>query len=546
MTSDLRAYEKYANFHLLRLSGSDAQMGYQHGQLLKEAIQRGPIPYFKAYLPRNLIPYVGPHAAQLLQQALYQGVGKKLFKAFPKHIQEHMLALAEGAEIPVQDVAQSFILPDLFLWLLYQSNKLDKPLMAPQMGCSSVFAQGGATQDGRMYHGRNLDYMGVGHWDAEATVIFYAPEHSQRYLSVTSAGIPLGGVTAMNEAGLTLAVHQHLSSLNVRLGGVPIGAAGDAVMRKAETIQEALQILEEHPPTACWTYLIASAHEKALLCYETSGKDSKALIVRQDRFAYTNFYLDPELAKTETHLYPSQWRSNLARYQGLQQHLEKQALDANDMAAALGSANSEHCRLSQPLSMLFTVSSAVFAPQSQIVYVAEGPAPTSQRPFHAFDLSQSTARPDLSPLNGGQSDPVKDRAFGAYRAAYVAWFEDRAPQKAPHALERACALQVREPLYHYMAGLVALDARLNGQAIHWLNKAVEIGHPSPERLQAFYLWRGRAYDAAGLRPQALSNYAQVTAAADAKVFQAAQKGKQRPWKNKALGLEFNYADLIRP
>ena len=100
---------------------------------------------------------------------------------------------------------------------------------------------------------RSFGYMGAHAWDKEAAVLFCQPDKGLRYLSVTSAGIPLGGVTAMNEAGLTFAVHQHVACLNVKLGGQPVGVIGDEVMRRAQTLKEAQLLLDAHTPNSCWT-----------------------------------------------------------------------------------------------------------------------------------------------------------------------------------------------------------------------------------------------------------------------------------------------------
>ena len=131
--------------------------------------------------------------------------------------------------------------------------------------------KGSASADGHVRHARNLDYMGVGHWDQEAAVLFYAPDEGQPYVSISSAGVPLGGITAMNQSGLTLAVHQHLGCLDFELGGMPVGLIGDQVMRHAHSLSEACAILDGHRPNGGWTYLVASATENAILCYEVTA-----------------------------------------------------------------------------------------------------------------------------------------------------------------------------------------------------------------------------------------------------------------------------------
>ncbi|PKL78068.1 MAG: hypothetical protein CVV27_04020, partial [Candidatus Melainabacteria bacterium HGW-Melainabacteria-1] len=521
---------------------------------LKAAIQTGPVPYFRDYLPRMLEPGLGRQGARTVASAIQASAGRQLIQRFPRHLREHLTGLAEGAGIPLRDVMQAFVLPDLFLWLVSLSNRKRQPGPAPllptsflpTLGCSSALAMPGATADGALLRGRNLDYMGVGYWDAEPAILFYQPDGAMPYVSVSAAGVPFGGFTSMNAAGLTLAVHQHLSSLNVRRGGTPIGIAGDAVMRQAETLADAVRLLDAQPPTACWTYLIASAREQALLVYETTGQGSKWFISQAPVYGYTNFFHDRSLAARETHLYPSQWRSNLGRYRTICTELSAKqgSLTPDHIAGILGHGGG-NCRLAKPLAMLYTISSAVFVPAKGLVYAASGPAPVSQRPYWAFDLNLKAARPDLAPLQGGVAEPAADEAFACYRQAYTSWFGHADSGRALQWLEKACQLMPREPLYAYMAGLSALDSRQPDQTVHWLNKALELGHLDPERVASFYLWRGRAYDCAGMRAQARQDYLAAEASnPDLTTARSAIIGRDRPWRWRRLALEFNYAEAL--
>lgn len=540
--------------HALQLCGSDYEMGFQHGQALKEAIQRGPIPCFASYLERILHQAAGPRLARILKQGLERWVGRQLVAAFPEHVKAHVKGLSAGSGIPESLIWQAFVLPDTFLWLTAQSQKLRKLEIAPQLavqtlGCSSAIAHGRATRAGTLLHARNLDYMGAQAWDREAAVFFYQPEDGLRYLSVSSAGIPLGGVTAMNEAGLTLAVHQHVACLDVQLGGQPVGVIGDEVMRKARTLDQARRILDSHRPNACWTYIIASGPEKAVLCYEVTATDRHWFISHEETFAYTNMYLTKRLADRETHMYPSQWRSNLGRFQYIQQFLQQRhgQIMAQEMATLLGERVDPRCRLRTPLAMLLTVSSAIFDPDQGIAWVAQGPVPTSTRFYLACDLKAGRIRHEWPVLRGRSVPPEEEAAFACYTQAYLAYFEAHDPHRALLSMEKACLHAPQEPVFAYITALVALSAQKPEIALHYLNKALVLGHPDPERVAAFQLWRARAQDVLGLRQAARHDYAAVlTQMADAQVRQAAEKGLKRPWRLKPLAIEFNYADIILP
>lgn len=163
----------------------------------------------------------------------------------------------------------------------------------------------------------------------------------------------------------------------------------------------------------------------------------------------------------------------MGRYQTICQTLESQSgqIDANTIASVLASTGHKNCRMAQPLSMLFTVSSVVFEPHARRFYVANGPAPTSQRLYWGFDLATESSL-DLPALTGGLANPQADQAFSAYRQAYTYWFEERNRPQALLAMEQAAELAPRESIYAFMAGLIALDKQSPDLAVHWFNKAI--------------------------------------------------------------------------
>jgi len=156
-------------------------------------------------------------------------------------------------------------------------------------------------------------------------------------------------------------------------------------------------------------------------------------------------------------------------------------------------------------------------------------------------------REEWPALVGRTLSAEEDSAFACYTRGYLAYFDRDDKGAALQAFEEACQIQPREPVYAYITGLVALSAKRPEIALHHLHKALELGHPDPERVAAFQLWRGRAYDVAGLRSEARRDYAAVLEQqADTLIRKAAEKGLKRPWKAKSLGIEFNYADVLVP
>jgi tetratricopeptide (TPR) repeat protein len=555
-------HRRVRGLHVLRLQGSHFEMGRQHGALLGEAIRRGPLPYYRTYVEKVFRASGLGALSPLAWWALRATVGRHVGRRLPDFARETVRGLAEGSGLPLAELLDACTMPDSLLWVVSRNIELRRPgralqhRVALELGCSSALAWGAATQDGALLHGRNLDYQGVGHWPREAAVIFHAPAEGQRYVSATAAGIPLGGFTAMNEAGLSLAVHQHMFSDGTALGGTPIGVVGDIVMREASNLDEAQRILERHTPIGCWTYVIGDAKRRQVLCWEENPRHRAALRTSptDTTFRYSNIYLDPTLGATEQNLYGSYWRHNEGRYRRLGERLAQEHghIDADRVASILGDTGDGRCRIRQAVAMLMTVASVVFRPEDGALWVASGESPTSHRAFVPFHLGREDHAPELGELTGGiPEDPEAVAAFDAYREAYLAYFDRRDIEGSRRHLDRAIARKPKESIFHAVAGLLALGAGDANDAVRRFDRALELGHPDVERRASFHLWRARALDLCGRRADAVSGYGAALAAerSDPPVAASAREGVVRPYtraRARRIAVEFAFADVVRP
>jgi hypothetical protein len=362
----LEPYERVEGIHVLRLSGTDYEMGFQHGKLLRDAIARGPLPYFARYveklLVRGLLGDKGGSASRAFGSVLSSTVGKRIGAKFPKHAKDALDGLADGAGMSRKAVMDAVTMPETYLWVGAWYKRLFRAPLAPRhgvpvLGCTSAIAWGDATPHGRMLHGRNFDYQGVGAWDREQAVVFHDPNEGQPYVSVAAAGVLLGGITAMNASGISLVVHQHIACTDFDLDGLPVGIVGDLVMRHAKTIDDAKRILDGHRPNGAWTYVITSAREKKVLVYEVTSHRRAEIRPENGIFGYSNIFMDRDLEKTEVNFYPSYWRNNVARWHRSNARLEHGfgQLDADAIAAILGDIG-DGCRLTANIAALTTVA----------------------------------------------------------------------------------------------------------------------------------------------------------------------------------------------
>lgn len=545
--------------HVLSLAGTQYEMGRQHGALLKAQVPEGPIAYFRDYVEKLLRNSGIGALSPVVWGVLRQTVGRVVARKLPDFARESIRGLADGAGLPLADVMDGCIMPDTLMWIvarLIQAKRIGPAVqhrMALSLGCTTAIGWGGTTEDGRLLHARNLDYHGVESWPRSTAVIFHQPDVGHRYVSASAAGVLMGGFTAMNDQGLTLTVHQHMFTDGTRLGGTPIGVVGDRVMREASTLDEAEAILRQYTPIACWTYLITDGKTNEVLCYEENPDHAAARRISKDdnHFGYANIYLDAQLGATERTLYPSYWRHNMGRQMRANALLQRSGNTPEDMARILGDEGSGDCRIRDSISMLMTVGSVVFRPQDGTLWVAKGEAPTSRNDFVPFSLAANGHAPEAGTLHpGAGGDPQRQAGFLAWRDAYLARVDHGENAQARGHLARACALQPNQPLYHFGAALLALEAGEYATAEASLTRALELGHPDAERLATFHLWRGRSRDLQGRRADARADYERALAGpVDPAVQKAALKGRAKAWRKaqaKKVPLDFSFADVVMP
>lgn len=553
-------HKRVGGLNVLKVAGSFGEMGEQHGALLAAQVKNGPIPYYRRMVERLLGKQLGA-ASPVVASAIQRVIGARVERALPDFARETATGIARGAGLDEATFLRGCTMPDSLMWVTARLMQVRDPgpavahRLALGLGCTSAVAWGAATRDSKLYHGRNFDYHGVANWPAHATAIFHEPSEGQRYVSVGAAGVGLGGVTAMSEAGLSLTVHQHMFTDKTRLGGTPIGVVGDVVMRKARSLDEAEKILRTHTPIGCWTYLVTDGHKKQVLCFEENPdrQAARRTTASDHTFGYANIYLDEVLGSTEVALYGSYWRHNEGRHRRASELLRDRAgtLDAAGIASILADTGDPRCRVRDSIAMALTVGSVVFRPEDGALWIGSGEAPTSRGVFVPFSLAKMDHAPELGELRVAAGEDARaDDAFERYRRAYVAYVDDGDARAARDHLDEAVRLAPEQAVYHGAIGLLSVELGDAARAVSAFDTALGLGHPDEERVAAFHLWRGRALDLSGRRDAALSDYRACAGhRADAPVHAAARKGIKRPFDRSRIGrihIEMSLADVVTP
>jgi hypothetical protein len=219
---------------VLFLRGTPEEMGHQHGVLLRPQVRD---------MVEHIVYGVGVGSSFLKGRWFFEEIeqAQKRLVPFmdPRYLQE-MDAIASAAGLESQEIRLANYFPELF-------------------HCSGFSLFGKATVDGRMYHGRVLDYLkGVG-LEQNAVVMVMQPDQGHAWVNISYAGF-IGSVTAMNEKQISIGEMGGRGEGN--WDGKPMAQLVREVMEKAGTIEEAIAILRKGPRTCEYYYVISDAKSK--------------------------------------------------------------------------------------------------------------------------------------------------------------------------------------------------------------------------------------------------------------------------------------------
>lgn len=226
--------EVHDGVRVLFLEGTPEEMGRQQGLLVKKEV-------------RNLIDRIlyGVGVGSSIAKGRWffgeiEEAQSRLQKFMDPRYLAEMDAMSDAAGVPREEGRLANYFPELF-------------------HCSGFAVLGSATTDGRIYHGRVLDYLkGVG-LEQNAVVVVCKPDVGNAWINVGYCGF-VGSVTAMNEKGISMGEMGGRGEGN--WDGKPMAQLMREVMEKANTLEEGLAILRNSPRTCEYYYVLADAKAK--------------------------------------------------------------------------------------------------------------------------------------------------------------------------------------------------------------------------------------------------------------------------------------------
>lgn len=214
---------------LVRLWGSPEEIGTAHGQILKAESQRCIDSVLNTFGTVQTIATGRWFRRELA--AAYQ----RLKPHIPERHQRETRALAAALEMDAELLEELNVFPELF-------------------HCSGFAVFNSATTDGKLYHGRVLDYMTtIGLQDA-ATTFVVQPTGRHAFANIGYASF-IGSVSGMNDQAISLG--EMGGRGEGQWDGVPMATLMRRALEECSTLDEVMTLWRTSPRTCEYYYVFA-------------------------------------------------------------------------------------------------------------------------------------------------------------------------------------------------------------------------------------------------------------------------------------------------
>lgn len=234
--------ELWDDTRVLFLKGTPPAMGRQQGTLLKKEIR----------LVVDRILYGVGVGSSFGKGRWFFGEIEEAQRRLAPFVSDRywaeMDALADAAGIDRREIRLANLFPELF-------------------HCTGFAIFGDATQNGRMYHGRVLDYLrGMG-LEQNAVVVVYQPDEGNAWVNIGYTGF-IGSVSGMNAKRISIGEMGGRGEGN--WDGKPMAQLMREVMEKADTLESAIDIFRKGPRTCEYYYVICDGNSRTAVGLETT------------------------------------------------------------------------------------------------------------------------------------------------------------------------------------------------------------------------------------------------------------------------------------
>ncbi|MDX9972610.1 MAG: C45 family peptidase [FCB group bacterium] len=221
------------------MEGTPEEMGFQQGRLLASSIRHM---VNEGYLQKSL--YARGYTPEYVNEQ-----SERMAKNFPPEYLEEINGIEKGLRAAGE---QTIGAKEIRTAATVAEIQHHAPNAPPQ--CSNFAVFGKWTTDGRLLHGRNLDWNINGSAQDDAVVLVWRPKGGTPFMMPTWAGA-IGGVSGMNAKGITIG-EMTSSTENESYDGLPLFLIMRRILEKASTLDEAVAIMQAGPRTLGWNFVV--------------------------------------------------------------------------------------------------------------------------------------------------------------------------------------------------------------------------------------------------------------------------------------------------
>ncbi|MEX1026866.1 MAG: C45 family autoproteolytic acyltransferase/hydrolase [Candidatus Paceibacterota bacterium] len=372
------------------LRGTPQQIGRAHGELLKAEVERCVDSVLNTFGTVQTIR-TGRWFRHELEAAY-----ARLAPHIPEDHKRETRAMGESAGMEARVAAMVNVFPELF-------------------HCSGFAVFGNATQDGKLYHGRVLDYMTTIGLQDSATTFIVAPDGKIPFANVGYAGF-IGSVSGMNAQAISLG--EMGGGGEGQWDGAPMATLMRRALEECSTLDEVMDLWKTSPRTCEYYYVFAD------------GKTNRAVGVAA-------------LPESIEFVLPGQAHARLG--EGIEDtvvlssgsRLEKLRQRVTERHGTIDVPVAQWL-MSRPVAMSSNLHNVLFVPEDGVLYVANADhrRPAAERPYTKLDLhSLLETLPAAEPAMEQEAAGFPLIGSGAFAAADSLNIAPDASAEARHCLE---------------------------------------------------------------------------------------------------------------
>lgn len=339
------------------LEGTPEQIGTAHGQLLKDEATR--------CIESVLYSFGMVHAIRTGHWFRHdiEAAYARLSPHIPERHKRETSALAAALDLPPETLEVLNVFPEMF-------------------HCSGFAVFGSASKDGKLYHGRVLDYMTTIGLQDSATTFIMKPKGQIAFANVGYAAF-IGSVSGMNTKAISLGEMGGHGEGN--WDGVPMATLMRRALEECSTLDEVMTLWSDSPRTCEYYYVFADGKTNRAVGVAALPESIEFIRPGQSHERLGKGIVDAVVLSAGSRL--EKLRERITAKHG--------QIDA-DIGKWL---------MSRPVAMQSNLHNVLFVPADGVFYVANAShkKPAAEQPYVRLDLNKLLQSTD-------QSEP---RAVGA-------------------------------------------------------------------------------------------------------------------------------------